>query len=147
MIRPTGLVRIWDVVYGFDPDEVGDRIEAWCATAGIDDTGDWSHAELEEHIRDESSTFTWLLEPMIRRCGFESCRVPIPTTGSSPAISSDRPDHQPGRHHRLGEEEPRQPQGGERQVSPEADDRRRLRRGAAPRTWASAGRPFVPSNE
>ena len=71
MIRPTGRLRLWDVVYGFDPDEAGDRIAAWCATAGIDETADWSRAELEEHVRDESSTFTWLLEPMIRRCGFE----------------------------------------------------------------------------
>jgi hypothetical protein len=33
--------------------------------------GEWSRAELEEHVRDEHSTFTWLLEPMIRRAGFE----------------------------------------------------------------------------
>jgi hypothetical protein len=25
---------------------------------------------LEEHVRDEFSTFSWLLEPMIQRCGF-----------------------------------------------------------------------------
>ena len=30
----------------------------------------WERWELEEHIRDESSTFTWLLEPMIERAGF-----------------------------------------------------------------------------
>ena len=33
--------------------------------------GQWSRAELEEHVRDEHSTFTWLLEPMIRRAGFD----------------------------------------------------------------------------
>ena len=27
-------------------------------------------AELEEHVRDEPSTFSWLLEPMITRAGF-----------------------------------------------------------------------------
>ena len=32
--------------------------------------GEWSRAELEEHVRDEGSTFTWLFEPMIERCGF-----------------------------------------------------------------------------
>jgi len=25
---------------------------------------------LEEHVRDENSTFTWLLEPMIEQTGF-----------------------------------------------------------------------------
>ena len=29
-----------------------------------------SRPELEEHIRDEYSTFTWLLEPMIRRADY-----------------------------------------------------------------------------
>jgi hypothetical protein len=28
-------------------------------------------AELEEHVRDEHSTFSWVLEAIIRRSGFE----------------------------------------------------------------------------
>jgi len=31
----------------------------------------WTRAELAEHVRDEHSTFTWLLEPMIERSGFD----------------------------------------------------------------------------
>jgi hypothetical protein len=50
---------------------VEDRVEAWCATAGLGATRGWSRSELEEHVRAESSTFTWLLEPMVRRSGFE----------------------------------------------------------------------------
>lgn len=71
MLRPGGLLRLWDVVYDFTPDEAEDRIEAWCATGGDRVEADWSRAELEEHVRDEHSTFTWLLEPMFERCGFE----------------------------------------------------------------------------
>ena len=52
-----------------------ERIEAWCATGGDDVEADWSRAELEEHVRDEHSTFTWLLEPMIERAGFEIDQV------------------------------------------------------------------------
>jgi SAM-dependent methyltransferase len=73
MLRPGGVFRLSDVVYDFGPDEAGERIEAWCATGvpgGVDVEGDWSRAELEEHVRDEHSTFTWLLEPMIERAGF-----------------------------------------------------------------------------
>jgi SAM-dependent methyltransferase len=70
VLRPGGLLRLWDVVYGFEPAEAGARIEAWCATGGTDIERDWSRAELEEHVRDEHSTFTWLLEPMIERAGF-----------------------------------------------------------------------------
>ena len=70
MLRPGGLLRLWDVVYHFTADDAADRIEQWCATGSTVD-GEWSRAELEEHVRDENSTFTWLLEPMILRAGFE----------------------------------------------------------------------------
>jgi ubiquinone/menaquinone biosynthesis C-methylase UbiE len=70
MLGPQGLLRLWDVVYHFTADEAENRIERWCATGSSDD-GEWSRAELEEHVRDENSTFTWLLEPMILNAGFE----------------------------------------------------------------------------
>ena len=31
---------------------------------------DRTRAQLEEHVRDEHSTFTWLLTPIFERCGF-----------------------------------------------------------------------------
>jgi len=71
IVRPGGVLRLSDVVYSFDSAEAGERIEAWCATGGHDVEAEWSRAELEEHVRDEHSTFTWLLEPMIERSGFE----------------------------------------------------------------------------
>lgn len=71
VLRERGVLRLWDVVYDFTPDEAEERLEAWCATAGEAVEGEWSRAELEEHVRDEHSTFTWVLEPMIERCGFE----------------------------------------------------------------------------
>ena len=70
LMRPGGVFRLWDVVYSFDPVDAEDRIEAWCATGNAPDAGGWSRAELEEHVRDEHSTFSWLLEAMIRRAGF-----------------------------------------------------------------------------
>lgn len=70
MLRPGGVLRLWDVVYSFDPVEAEDRLEAWCASGGLDAEKGWSRAELEEHIRDEHSTFSWLLEPMLQRSGF-----------------------------------------------------------------------------
>lgn len=71
VLRPGDVLRLWDVVYDFAPEEAEARIEAWCAKAGDGIVGEWSRAELEEHVRDEHSTFTWLLEPMIRRAGFD----------------------------------------------------------------------------
>ncbi|HEY2716893.1 MAG TPA: class I SAM-dependent methyltransferase [Solirubrobacterales bacterium] len=70
LLRPGGVLRLWDVVFDFEPAAAGARIEAWCASGGESAEGGWSRAELEEHVRDEHSTFTWLLEPLIERCGF-----------------------------------------------------------------------------
>lgn len=70
-LRAGGLLRLWDVVYSFAPGDAEDRFESWCSTGGDGIEGEWSRAELEEHVRDEHSTFTWLLEAMIDRAGFQ----------------------------------------------------------------------------
>ena len=58
------------MVYNFEPADAEDRIEAWCSSGSAPDGGGWTRAELEEHVRDEHSTFSWLLEEMMRRVGF-----------------------------------------------------------------------------
>jgi hypothetical protein len=72
VMRAGGVLRLADIVYSFEPDEAAERIEAWCATLPDDSDGElsWIRADIEEHVRDEHSTYTWLLEPMIERCGF-----------------------------------------------------------------------------
>ena len=69
-LRPGGIFRLWDVVYSFDPADADERIEAWCAPFGDEVEGDWARWEMEEHVRDEHSTYTWLLESMFERTGF-----------------------------------------------------------------------------
>jgi ubiquinone/menaquinone biosynthesis C-methylase UbiE len=72
LLRPGGVLRLWDVVYGFEPAAAEARIEAWIAEAtSADVERGWTRAELAEHVRDEHSTFTWLLEPMIERAGLD----------------------------------------------------------------------------
>lgn len=69
--RPNGVLRLWDVVYNFSPEDAERKLEAWCATLSYDESeGGWTRADIEEHIRNEHSTFTWLLEPMMERSGF-----------------------------------------------------------------------------
>jgi ubiquinone/menaquinone biosynthesis C-methylase UbiE len=65
IVRTGGLLRLWDVVYNFAPSEATDRLDAWCDTLSEDAGEGWTRADLEEHIRDEHSTFTWILEPDI----------------------------------------------------------------------------------
>ena len=71
ILRPGGLLRLWDVAFRFDPADAPARLEEWmAATASEDRDEGWTRPELEEHLRDEHSTFTWLLEPMLERVGF-----------------------------------------------------------------------------
>ena len=72
MMRTGGVFRLQDVVYDFVVEESSDRIEAWCATGavGTDVQTEWQRWEHEEHVRDEHSTFRWILEGMLDRSGF-----------------------------------------------------------------------------
>jgi SAM-dependent methyltransferase len=71
ILRPGGVFRLWDVVYSFDLAEAEARLGAWCATLDGDIESEWTRADIEEHVRDEHSTFSWLLEPMLLTSGFE----------------------------------------------------------------------------
>ncbi|HEU0090286.1 MAG TPA: hypothetical protein VFQ77_21960 [Pseudonocardiaceae bacterium] len=70
ILRPGGGLCRWDVVYSFDPALAEDRIEAWCCTGNTTADDGWSRGELEEHVRDEHSTSSLLLEPIMQRSGF-----------------------------------------------------------------------------
>jgi SAM-dependent methyltransferase len=71
MLATGGVLRLSDIVYGFEPADAERHVEAWIAqTMAADAERGWTRAELAEHVRDEHSTFTWLLEPMLERAGF-----------------------------------------------------------------------------
>ena len=70
MLAPGGSLVLRDIVYSFAPNEAEEAFEAWFAAAPADPKDGWTRAELEAHIRDEHSTFSWLLEPMLERAGF-----------------------------------------------------------------------------
>ena len=71
MLQPGGVLRLLDVVYNFNPDEITERIESWRAALPVEaGPGEWVQADVDDHVRDEHSTFKWLMEPMIERSGF-----------------------------------------------------------------------------
>jgi SAM-dependent methyltransferase len=71
LLRPGGALRLRDIVYSFDPGDADATIADWLAAAPADPAGGWTADELAEHLRQEHATFTWLLEPMLERTGFE----------------------------------------------------------------------------
>jgi hypothetical protein len=71
LLAAGGYFLLRDLVFSFDPADAGDVLEQWLASAATDPAEGWTRAELETHLRTEFSTFTWLLEPMVERAGFE----------------------------------------------------------------------------
>jgi len=75
MLRPGGILLLRDLVFSFDPGDAPNIVEAWLAAAPPNADEGWTRAELETHLREEYSTFGWLLESMLERTGFEIANV------------------------------------------------------------------------
>jgi ubiquinone/menaquinone biosynthesis C-methylase UbiE len=71
MLRIGGVFRVRDLFFSCGLGEVHQVVEAWLAGAATRSDQGWTRAELETHLRDEYSTFTWLFEPMLTQAGFE----------------------------------------------------------------------------
>jgi ubiquinone/menaquinone biosynthesis C-methylase UbiE len=69
-LKPGGRFILRDVVFSFPPTDYVTGIEAWidrvCSATG----NGWSRSDFEMHVRDEHSTFGWILEGMLRQAGF-----------------------------------------------------------------------------
>ncbi|NLD99540.1 MAG: hypothetical protein GX640_06665 [Fibrobacter sp.] len=75
MLKIGGILYIFDIVFDFEPADYKHCIDHFISdfekVTGPDFT-----AEIETHIRDEYSTFRWILDEMIQRAGFKiiECR-------------------------------------------------------------------------
>jgi SAM-dependent methyltransferase len=83
LLAPGGILRLRDLVFSFGLDEAEARIAAWIDEAATERSEDgWTRDELEAHVREEHSTFTWLLEPLLERAGFEIVSADYGTAGA-----------------------------------------------------------------
>jgi SAM-dependent methyltransferase len=82
LLAPGGILQLRDLVFAFDLPEAEARIASWIETTAAERPEDgWTREELETHVRDEYSTFTWLLEPLLTRAGFEIVAADHGTVG------------------------------------------------------------------
>jgi ubiquinone/menaquinone biosynthesis C-methylase UbiE len=74
MVKMGGLLYIHDIVFQFEPQEYESRINAWISRFE-EVAGKEFRLEVETHIRDEYSTFDWILRGMLEKAGFavEKC--------------------------------------------------------------------------
>jgi SAM-dependent methyltransferase len=70
MLRSGGILRLRDLVFSFAPADAASVVESWLASAPSSPEEGWTREELETHLREEHSTFAWLLETMLERSGF-----------------------------------------------------------------------------
>jgi SAM-dependent methyltransferase len=75
MLKPGGVLRLHDLVYSFAPSETPEVVARWLAGAASDPAQGWTAEEFETHLREEYSTFSWLLEPMLAQAGFDIADV------------------------------------------------------------------------
>jgi SAM-dependent methyltransferase len=75
MLQPGGVFLLHDLVYSFDPAEAVSILDEWFSRAVARSEEGYTSAELQTHVREEFSTYSWLLEPMLLHAGFEIRQV------------------------------------------------------------------------
>lgn len=71
MLRPGGALRLRDLVYDTDPPDLAAHLDGSYTGAATDPATGYTAEDLTTHVKTEHSTFTWLLEPMLERAGFQ----------------------------------------------------------------------------
>lgn len=67
-LRPGGRLYLADVVFACPPGDIPAAVEGWAAWMARE-TG-YSRAEVATHVREEYSTFDWILTGLLERAGF-----------------------------------------------------------------------------
>lgn len=71
MLKPGGHLYLEDIVFSFDPAGGRAGIKAWISQMAKPKGQGLTREDLEAHIRDEFSTYGWILEGMLARAGLE----------------------------------------------------------------------------
>jgi putative AdoMet-dependent methyltransferase len=71
------------MIFTFPPADYARHIQALVDGLGRTDGTGWSREDFESHIREEFSTYSWILEGLLDRAGFDviATAFPRPTHG------------------------------------------------------------------
>lgn len=70
MLKPGGRLYLEDVVFSFAPESYRNGVEAWIKRMAGPDKTQFSDAQFATHVREEYSTYAWILEGLLLRSGF-----------------------------------------------------------------------------
>ncbi len=68
ILQPGGRLFLRDVIFSCTPDEFGDVAEEW--SLWMESNTGYTRKETACHIREEYSTYSWIMEGMIHQSGF-----------------------------------------------------------------------------
>lgn len=68
-LRPGATFMLRDVVYSCPPSHLKETVDAWLRW--MQEERGYSREENVTHVRDEHSTFTWVMEGLLERAGFQ----------------------------------------------------------------------------
>ena len=71
VLRPDGVLDLQDLVFSFPLASIEASIERWMDGATEDPKRGWTAPEYATHLREEFSTFSWVIEEMFEQTGFE----------------------------------------------------------------------------
>lgn len=91
MLKPGGLFYLWDAIWSFDATEATEQLPAWI-TAMAKPAGEGFTKEMfETHVREEFSTFAWVLQGMIERTGLTIVEANFPSPWYGEFIAQRNP--------------------------------------------------------
>ena len=70
MLKAGGRFFLFDIVFPSEATDLEDQINAWVRSTALQ-SGPELAAEAEIHIREEYSTYDWVMEGLLKRTGFE----------------------------------------------------------------------------
>ena len=70
LLKPHGVFYLRDVIFSFPPAEYETSINEWIKQVAKPSGEGWTAKDFEMHVREEHSTFAWIIEGMLTRAGF-----------------------------------------------------------------------------
>jgi ubiquinone/menaquinone biosynthesis C-methylase UbiE len=70
MLKPGGIFYLWDTVFSFHPREYQTRIDEWIQRVAKPPGEGWITDDFATHVREEYTTFSWVIERMLTDAGF-----------------------------------------------------------------------------
>ena len=71
MLKSKGVLYLRDVIFSFSPAEYEASIDKWIAQVAKPKGQGWTARDFEMHVREECSTYAWIIEGMLTRAGFD----------------------------------------------------------------------------